>query len=1735
MRKKRFMAFLLSLAMAGTSVYTCGVIDVQAAAVENENPNAMEQLADEIQAQSADPTDTTGEEPVVEQQEVNEPQAEAGSNVEVGVVSDDSTTSAIGDKVEWGKTVKITSNSTNACFEISKGTDKRTVAGDTYAITSADVGSTITASANADTAKVFDVTRKTITPAFIQGLSSVVYSGEPQKPSFTVSDPNGEEITDFGTATWGDNTVDVGDLSLTITIPDSNPLYMGTATRTVQITQKPLTTVKVETDAGEYPFVGAGETVKVTGVDVYDGNKKLESDDYTITWTDAENIYGTPSANVVLRRNYSGSVTVPAPFKVVPMPQGTFDVTLGGRTGTDFNFNQGTTLGQVKAQAAVKCNGYAVSAGDYEITCSPQIADSAALDPTQEYTLTFSGKGNYGPGVKKECKVKIAAQGISADDIQVALSGATGLTYNGAAHTPGVTVSVNALSANGTKHLEAPAAGGYSVSYSDNVNAGTAKVIVTVTDKKFTEVPVSQTVSFNIAKASLTGDIESYSVTKRPVYNGGPQAPKAEDILISANFSVNGKKYELKPGVDYTVSEGSYAVGHTNADERDSAYTCKISANGNFEGEKEIQYGIDKVDISTNAAVKWPINSSYPYTGQKIEPPVVVTYDNLVSTNKNLRKDTDYTVTYGDNNKPKLGGTVTVTGTGDNYKGSQTKRFAIGDPEITHAVGASVKYTGKPVSVSDLETLVTVYSSSFEIDNADYELEYADGKNPTDVGEYEVKVKGLPPYGGQTTTATLRIVPGDFVSTNKLVSVNVGPGYSFKSTDPNEFEKPEIKVSYNGIVLKEGTDYTTTFTEKRTGGTVSQWVDIKAASKNLEGTISKSFEILPSDFSNEKLELEAVIAKPYVYDGNAKTPSANDIELRDVTHNVVLSSGDYRIKSYAQNRNAGTAYVEIEAVAVQYTGSRNVPFTIEPRDISDDTVKLSTNELKTVSGATYDISEHSFGPTEENEIGKCISYNNVYLENGKDYTIEFRQDGKKVIRYKDAGIYDVFAIAKGNFKGEREIAKFKVEPAAIVSTDFRLDPSEATYTGKAFKLDSDVKVVPKNNTYRSNEYKASAPEMLNKGTYNVTVSGQGNYTGEFELPFTIRGVQMTKDNTNVTFSGISENGQVMVDVRTEGRRLERGVDYTYEAVSKNDADPKAWDVTIYPAGNYEGGVTQEVKFGKIVLENEDIEVLADFNYNGQEQQLTKDQIRVTKGGKALSENTDYTVSNPKPATKAGDVTTLSINGINDYTGVATAEAEIKAISLTSGAASVVKNPVYTGSPVGPEVEVSVNGVVLTPDVDYVVEVKEDAIEIGKGYTATIRGIGNYGDTLEVTYDILKPTLENATIVEEKLPYTGKPQVPTSIRVVLGDKVVAPDQYDITYENENSTEVGTYNLTITGKGNYEGTKTGTYQIVGVTLEDAKVEVEPVVYTGAKADPKVTVTIGDTTLVEDTDYIVDAGNAINVKKDNTLTIVGIGNYSGEIKATFEIKPATITTSNVKVTIPAVTYNGKAQTPANATVIVGSRALSTKDFTLAVAKGANNTNAGKVKVTVTGKGNYTGTVTGEWFTINRKSISRGKVSGIKDKTYTGKAIVQGVIVTLDGKQLKKSNGCISVTYKNNKNIGPASLTITGKGNYTGTLSGRTFRIFPKKATIKSLKAGSNRFTVQVKKLNGGVKYQIQYRVKGSKAGYTRVETKNLKKVIKGLRKGKTYTVKVRAYKKVGKRIYYGEFSKAKNVKIK
>lgn len=96
------------------------------------------------------------------------------------------------------------------------------------------------------------------------------------------------------------------------------------------------------------------------------------------------------------------------------------------------------------------------------------------------------------------------------------------------------------------------------------------------------------------------------------------------------------------------------------------------------------------------------------------------------------------------------------------------------------------------------------------------------------------------------------------------------------------------------------------------------------------------------------------------------------------------------------------------------------------------------------------------------------------------------------------------------------------------------------------------------------------------------------------------------------------------------------------------------------------------------------------------------------------------------------------------------------------------------------------------------------------------------------------------------------------------------------------------------------------------------------------------------------------------------------------------------------------------------------------------ANNMNAGSAKVTITGKGNYTGTKT-LTFTINPKSIANLGVSEIGTMEYTGTEIKPTLSIK-DGKLSLKNDKDYTLKYMNNTKVGTATVVINGKGNYKG-----------------------------------------------------------------------------------------------------
>ena len=183
-----------------------------------------------------------------------------------------------------------------------------------------------------------------------------------------------------------------------------------------------------------------------------------------------------------------------------------------------------------------------------------------------------------------------------------------------------------------------------------------------------------------------------------------------------------------------------------------------------------------------------------------------------------------------------------------------------------------------------------------------------------------------------------------------------------------------------------------------------------------------------------------------------------------------------------------------------------------------------------------------------------------------------------------------------------------------------------------------------------------------------------------------------------------------------------------------------------------------------------------------------------------------------------------------------------------------------------------------------------------------------------------------------------------------------------------------------------------------------------------------------------------------------------------------------------------------------------------------------------------------------LPRTDISKAAVTGISTKNYTGKDITPSLTVNIGSQTLTEGTD-YTLSYKDNKAIGTATVTITGEGVYTGSVS-KTFTIGPKNTSISSLGKGKKSFKVKWKKmtakmaLSGGktaaiTGYQIQYSTSSTFAsGNKTVTVKGLKKTnrkIKGLKAKTRYYVRIRTYIKVGGKTYCITWSAPKNVKTR
>ena len=497
----------------------------------------------------------------------------------------------------------------------------------------------------------------------------------------------------------------------------------------------------------------------------------------------------------------------------------------------------------------------------------------------------------------------------------------------------------------------------------------------------------------------------------------------------------------------------------------------------------------------------------------------------------------------------------------------------------------------------------------------------------------------------------------------------------------------------------------------------------------------------------------------------------------------------------------------------------------------------------------------------------------------------------------------------------------------------------------------------------------------------------------------------------------------------------------------------------------------------------------------------------------------------------------------------TANFTIKAAEISNCSVNLDQSSyTYDGTSKTPEVTVTYNGKTLVKGTDYTVSYAANQ-NVSKKAIVTVKGTGNYQGTLEKYFTINAASISEVLLSTTSYTYSGSAITPAPT-VKCGSKVLKKDtDYTVSYANNKN--AGTATVTVTGKGNYSGTRTKNFTINKAALSKLILSKTSYTYNGAALKPGTTVTASNgKTLKKDTDYTVTYTNNKNAGTA-TVTVTGKGNYSGTKKATFTIARVDLSKATIKLTGTKYTYNGKDKKPGvTATIKLSSKVTLKKNTDYTISYSKNCKSIGKKTVTITGKGNYKGTIKktysvvpekGTGLKISKRTTSsltvtctKAKVSGSKYQfrlmqynSKTGK---------WEEKASKKtsSNSCTfsGLSAGRAYNVYVRIYKSVDSKTYTGSWSNCTKTITAPAKPVLSFVTRSASTTVKAtwKAVSSATGYEVQYSTNPdfSSAKTVKVEGRTTtSKSISKLSSSKTYYVRVRAYRTYNDKTYRGAWS--------
>ena len=756
---------------------------------------------------------------------------------------------------------------------------------------------------------------------------------------------------------------------------------------------------------------------------------------------------------------------------------------------------------------------------------------------------------------------------------------------------------------------------------------------------------------------------------------------------------------------------------------------------------------------------------------------------------------------------------------------------SINTQEITVTKPADSQYDGnehknKP-TVKDGEKVL--------VEDTDYTLSYSE--DVINAGTVTVTIKGKGNYS-QETTVDYQITP----RTVKLTS-----GSDSKTYDGTPLVKHDVTVSEDGFVKDDGATYNVTGSQTETGSsknTFTYTLNEKTLEKNYvieikEGTL----EVIP--VTDEVTVTITEHSAEHVYDGTEKTVTGYDVKSISNKH---YTKDDFTFSGTAEAKGTNVGEYPMNVQASDFTNNShnftNVTFIIEDGSLKITPKSINPEDEKTGIQVTkpddtmYNGEEQKNKPTVEDTKTGATLVENV------DYTLSYTAA-------VNAGTVEVTITGIGNYTG-------------TAKTSYEITKRNVTLTSA-----TDSKVYDKNPLTNHNVAVGGDGFVKEEGaTYNVT--GSQTSVGESDNEFTYTLKSNTKaENYNIT----THNGKLIVTAEAS--------EVTVVITGRTGTFP--YDGTEKSVKGYDVSITQ----GSTYTE-------ADFTFSGNDEVKGTEANTYPMGLKV----SDFTNNN----TNYSSVTFVVNDGslvINPKSiipdGPDTPDEKKTGIEVTDPEGSI-----YDGLPhVNPlKVTDTKTGKELEENKDYTLTYVGDVVNVGT-VKVKVKGIGNYTGEFTKKYQITPREYTVTTDSAEK-PYDGT-------ALTAGGRVNnLVDGETVTLKITGSqTEVGssnnTYSLTWDGSAKEKNYTHGTDSIGLLTVTPKSIipsDTNGIVvtkpadskYDGKVHENKPTVKDNktDKTLVEGTDYtLAYKGDTTNVGTV-TVTITGIGNYTGSHDVTYQITP-------------------------------------------------------------------------------------------------------------------------------------------------------------------------------------------------------------------------------------------------------